>query len=122
MVFSYAGQQIAASTKKISVLPSRSEAPARTLRSKPSASILTTSGRGALDAETISFRVFTGTEIVGAPASTSRGCEGTAIVAIRNGKRQDPGLVCHAGVDPGDFVAAIEQILHVHFQLVLRLD
>ena len=56
-------QQSVTSTKKTSVLPSKSEAPARTLRSKPSASILTISGNGAFDEETISFRVLTETEI-----------------------------------------------------------
>src|SRR5215510_9891282 len=53
--------QTAASTKKISVLPKRSEAPARTLRSNPSASILTISGSTASLDATSWLRVIIGT-------------------------------------------------------------
>ena len=72
---------MATSTKKISVFPRRSEAPAKTLRSNPSASILTISGRSncrgddfieGLDAEQKCWEQ---------PSSTGRGSEGTAIVA-----------------------------------------
>ena len=70
----------------MSVLPTSSEAPARTLKSKPSASILTISGKGASLVRTISLRVVTGTSIWRIPAAFAASGVGVKLLR-RRGKK-----------------------------------
>src|SRR5258708_22067377 len=45
-----------------------------------------------------------------------------AIVASRQGKGKSPGHVSRSRVDPLNLIAAIEQVLYIALQVVLRLD
>ena len=111
----YAGEQSGCVSQK-------SEAPARTFRSKPSASIFTISGNGALDAAMMALRVLTGTEIRGESASSEAGTKEllSSRWEIANGSL--PGPFGSARVDPSDLVAAVKQDLDMDFEVILRLN